>query len=154
GLETLRGELGAHPLQKLVEYRVDDRRVRGMTLRAGDQLLVHDVRGDQAERAMHRRRMRYDYLTHAKFLAYRRQVHPGSAAGREQCELARIEAALHGGLVQEVVDHRVGELMDRGRRFDRGHLQWLGDQFLERPPRLVDIERSAPAQEIVRVQVA
>ena len=81
-------------------------------------------------------------------------MHAGSAAEREERETARIEPALHRGLVQKVEEEAVRKLVHRRRRLDQLEAERLGDLLLEEASRLRDVELGATSQEVPGVEVA
>ena len=103
---------------------------------------------------MHRGRVRDHDLRDAEVLAVGAHVHAGRAAEREEREAARVETALHGRLVQQVVEEAVRELVHRRRGRDQLEAEWPRDLLLEAPPRLRDVELGTAAEEVRRVEVA
>ena len=90
----------------------------------------------------------------AELLAVRADVHARGATEREESEAARVEAALHSRLVEEVVEEAVGESAHRRGGGDRIESERLRDLLVEESPRPVDVERGASAEEEVRTEVA
>src|SRR6185503_19219421 len=75
-------------------------------------------------------------------------------AERVQHEIARIEPALHGDLVDEVCDLRAGDAIDAERGFLHRHAERVGDLALEDAARALDIELDGTAEERAGVHIA
>ena len=150
GRAQLLDEAPGHAREDCVHLAHVRRRVHGLR----HQFVVNHIGGRDAEGAVNRSRVRHDDRAHAEPPAYGRQVHPGGASGGEERKPARIEPALHRGLVQQVVDAAVGEAVDRRRGRFRVHTERSRHLGRESLARRFHVERGRPVQEKRAVQVA
>ena len=119
---------------------------------------AHEVegqrRGEKPDRAHHPRAERRQERGRAERQRDPIGVHRPRAAEGEEREAVRVFAALQRMDARGVGHVLVGDLVNApGRLLDR-HAQLVGDLLLDRPPRAVDIQLHAPAEEVGRVKIA
>src|SRR5829696_3169291 len=154
GFEALGLQLPRDPRFQLGIGLLDRAEVERSAQRPRDLILVGDVGGDEAEGAVHGSGVRDHDRRDSEIRAVRADVHAGRAAEREEREAARVEPALHRGLVQEVVEEAVRELVHRRRGLDRLEAERLGDLLLEETSRVCDVELGATTQEVPGIEIA
>ncbi|MNX82820.1 hypothetical protein D3C86_1145620 [compost metagenome] len=131
--------------------RIDLSRCGVRRQRLGHQVLMHDVGGDQPERAIDRRGIGNHQVLGAELLSEGRREHAASAAEGVQDEVARVESALHRDLAHEVGDLCTGDLVDANGRLFHRNAERIGDHFLETAPRSFQIKRQLTAQKMAGV---
>ena len=81
-------------------------------------------------------------------------VHPCGATEREEREAARVEAALDGRAMQQVVDQAVREPIHRARGGRNFEAERSRDPLCEDQAGALDVELGPPVEKEVRVEVA
>jgi len=111
-------------------------------------IVVLDVRHDQANRRIDARIEWHDHAGHTEVARHAAGVHWTGAAKRQQHEIAQVVPAHGGDRLDRLLHLHVDDAHDAFGGFLNAHAQRLGDLALDRTPGFLGVEAHAAAEEV------